>query len=83
MILILPSFQFNIPVLERASTDAVWHSAIGSLDIRVALARHELGALGLPGWGQGFQLYITRLPGRSIVLFERFEMRDNETEVRW
>ena len=68
-------------MLERASSDAVWHSAIGELGVRVDLGRHGLASLELPGWGQGFQLYVTRVPGRSIVLFERFELRENETEV--
>ena len=71
--------------------------------LRVDLQRQGLDCLELPGWGQGFQLYITRVPGnsllslvnpdhvtlilsshwpgRSIVLFERFEMRTKETEV--
>ena len=75
------SFQFNTPVLERASSDAVWHSAIGELEVRLDLGRQGLASLELPGWGQGFQLYVTRVPGRSIVLFERFEMRKNESEV--
>ena len=78
----LSLFQFNTPVLERASSDAVWHSAIGGLEVRVDLGRQGLASLELPGWGQGFQLYVTRVPGRSIVLFERFEMRKNESEVR-
>ena len=68
-------------MLERASSDAVWHSAIGELEVSVDLGRHGLANLELPGWGQGFQLYVTRVPGRSIVLFERFELRKNETEV--
>ena len=68
-------------MLERASSDAVWHSAIGELEVRVDLGRHGLASLELPGWGQGFQLYVTRVPGRSIVLFERFELRKHETEV--
>ena len=68
-------------MLEKASSDAVWHSAIGELEVRVDLNRHDLASLELPGWGQGFQLYVTRVPGRSIVLFERFELRKNETEV--
>ena len=59
----------------------MWHSAIGELEVRVDLNRHDLASLELPGWGQGFQLYVTRVPGRSIVLFERFELRKNETEV--
>ena len=68
-------------MLERASSDAVWHSAIGELEVRVDLGRQGLTSLELPGWGQGCQLYVTRVPGRSIVLFERFEMRKDETEV--
>ena len=89
--------QTIIPVLERAGDDAVWHSPIGklqvntnayqthldeTLQVEIDTARHHQPTVELPKWKEGFQLYISEIPGRSIIYFERFQQRPMESLVQ-
>ena len=80
---LLEDAELIIPVLEKASDDAVWHSSIGKLEVEIDLGRHQQSSVQLPAWNQGFQLYISAIPGRSIIYFERFQQRPTETEARF
>ena len=80
---LLEDAELIIPVLERASDDAIWHSAIGKLEVEIDLGRHQQSSVQLPEWKQGFQLYISAIPGRSIIYFEKFHQRPTESEARF
>ena len=77
---LLEDAELIIPVLERASDNAIWHSSIGKLEVEIDLVRHQQSSVQLPEWNQGFQLYISAIPGRSIIYFEKFQQRLNESE---
>ena len=78
---LLEDAELIIPVLERASDDAVWHSSIGKLEVEIDLGRHQDSPVLLPEWNQGFQLYISPIPGRSMIYFEKFQQRPTESEA--
>ena len=77
---LLEDAELIIPVLEKASDDAIWHSSIGKLEVEIDLARHHQTSVQLPQWKQGFQLYISPIPGRSIIYFEKFQQRPTESQ---
>ena len=78
---LLEDAELIIPVLERASDDAVWHSSIGKLEVEIDLGRHQDSPVQLPEWNQGFQLYISAIPGRSMIYFEKFQQRPTESQA--
>ena len=70
---LLEDAEIVVPVLEKASSDAIWHSPIGKIEVKVDLDRQGTSKLELPQWNQGFQLYLSEIPGRSIVYYEKFD----------
>ena len=49
--------------------------------MEIDISRHLQPSVELPNWKEGFQLYISDIPGRSIVYFERFQQRPTESVV--
>ena len=49
--------------------------------MEIDTARHDQVPVQLPNWNEGFQLYISEIPGRSILYFERFQQRPAESQV--
>ena len=80
---LLEDADINVPILVTPSADSIWHSPIGNIELEVDLERSQLTKLELPGWDPCFQIYLSQIPGRSIVYFERFKRKPGECEYQF
>jgi len=71
--------QYIIPVLETVPTnESKWWSSIGKLDVNLDLEKHREVSVQLPERPE-FWIYMSEIPGRSMIYYEWFDQREDET----
>ena len=71
---------FYVPVSKKLpNEDTKWTSAIGKVSFKLDWIKHDLTTLKLPEQPQCW-VYISEIPGRSILYYEWYERRKNEQQ---
>ena len=69
---------FFVPISKKLpGEDTKWTSAIGKISFKLDWIKHDLSTLKLPDQPQCW-VYISEIPGRSILYYEWYEQRKNE-----